>query len=522
MHTCATAKRFARGVPVGRFLPLLGLCFAALNCSQVTPQEPRLPRRALADRQSVGFRPALSVPLVGPQATFQSRADEFLETVRGGTPGSAGQAPLDRGADTNTDSEPDEILLHGGTDQTGPAVYVPTQLRLDPQQETRKAVAQRQRPENGSGVELAWLDSLYRSVMRGLFKDSFSGSGAGLEMGTDFDPDLLGERLFAERNPFEEALFAEDAVAPEVEPAPSEPPPPAPEPPPPTPEPPPVEDPGRWANLLSADEVEGPFPLLLYGDFSESGEERVFRASRDSEGDLVLENSTKFTPPPAFMYAHEEEQVLTTDLDGDGQADLIVASPAVNGTAIRTSHARGGLRFERSTTSLVEGRVLGMAVFELTGDGIDDLVLAVQDTPHLVVYALTTNGLEYEHELALPLAPALLVESHSDGTARILHVFDASLSRLVTLSEGNQGTYVEGPESALNLLNSMEVGDQRSESPLVELISVQNDRGFTLTEITGQGPRLIGSFAVGAEVPLVIFGERFPQGLSAIRLRFLP
>lgn len=471
----------------------------------------------------MGFRPALSAPLVGPQTTFQSRTDEFLETVRGGTPGSAGQAPLDRGADPNTGSEPDEIILHGGPDQTDPTVYVPTQLRLDRQQETRKAVAEQQRPENGAGVELARLDSLYRSAMRGLFKDSFSGSGAGLEMGTHFDPDLLGERLFAERNPFEEALFAEDAVAPEVEQAPSEPPPPAPEPPPPAPEPPPVEDPGLWANLLSADEVEGPFPLLLYGDFSESGEERVFRARRDSEGDLMLENSTRFIPPSAFLYSDEDELVLTKDLDSDGRADMIVAAPAANRTSIRTSYSRGNLRFERVTSTLVEGFVQSMAVFDLTGDGVDELLLASSQSPHLLVYALTVQGLQYQYELILPFAPGLMVDSTpAEGAGQGLHVYDASLSHVLTLGEGDQGVYMEGPDSALDLLNSTGVDDQKSGSPSLQLVSTESGGRFTLAEITDRGPRLIGSFEVGAEVPLVIFGDRFQQGLSAVRLRFLP
>ena len=480
-------------------------------------------RGALADRQPEDdFRPALSAPLVGPQATFPSRTDEFLETVRGRTPGSAGQAPPDRGADPNT--EPDEILLHGGTDRTDPTVYVPTQLRLDRQQETRKAAAEQQRPEYGAGVELARLDSLYRSAMRGLFKDSFSGSGAGLEMGTGFDPDLLGERLFAERNPFEEALFAEDSALPEpnmaVERAPE--PVPPPEPPPPEP-PPPAPDPGLWANLLPADEVEGPFSLLLYGDFSESGEQRVFRARRDEGGDLMLENSTRFTPPSAFLYSDENAQVLTADLDGDGRADMIVASPAANGTLIRTSHSRGNLRSERSTSSFVEGFVQSMAVFDLTGDGVDELLLASSRIPHLLVYALTVRGLEYQYELVLPFAPGLMVESTpTEESGQGLHVYDASLSHVVTLSEGHQGIYLEGPDSALDLLNATGVEDQKSGGPLLQLVTAESGGRFTLAEITDEGPRLIGSFAVGAKVPLVIFGDRFQQGLSAIRLRYLP
>ena len=95
-------------------------------------------------------------------------------------------------------------------------------------------------------------------------------------------------------------------------------------------------------------------------------------------------------------------------------------------------------------------------MLELTGDGIDDLVLSLEGVPHLVVYEKVDPGFRYLKELVLPFLPGLLVElPGEDGTVAVLHVFDSSLGQVITFRSSHPGSYSLGPEPAFDLLKVM-------------------------------------------------------------------
>ena len=376
---------------------------------------------------------------------------------------------------------------------------------------SRRDTAQRR-----SAGDLKSLEYAYRLALSSLFKrrsdDSYADRYGASDASTNLEQSLLADDPFGDRNPFEEALESELATdAQEMPPAPASQE-AAPDLPPQEPETPRV--PRVLANLLPvAGEVEGPFSFLLHGEFAADDEERVFRAYRDGEGDFLLENSTKFAPAGGLLTFQLNEQILTVDLNHDGVTDLISATSDFGDTLIRTFVGKSGLRFERTSATTVAGKVAGMAVFELTGDGVDDLVLVIEGVPHLSIYERTETGFLYRKELVLPFMPGLLAESPgADGTPRSLRVFDSELSQVVVFTLEHQDAYAFGPDSDLDLLDTFILDGVRSEDSFTQLISLEAGGRFTLAQKKADGIQFHGSFMTGDRLPLVIFGDYFDFG----------
>ncbi len=258
--------------------------------------------------------------------------------------------------------------------------------------------------------------------------------------------------------------------------------------------------------LQTTDEVEelpeGPFNFLLTGDFSQSGEETVFRAVRDDLGRFVLENYTRYELSAGFLLFKEGEQVLTTDLNRDGEVDLVVVREASR-DLVEIFEGKGGTLFEKWTSLSVSEKIIGISAFEMSGDGQEELVLIAEGVPHLIVYERAGLDFRYSKEVVLPFEPGLLIEAQEGVEERRLHVFNSTLTEVVTLSSEEPGLLISGVDNVGDHFKTVTV-DGFSEG-----ISFLNLGGrITLAEKTSTGVLFSGSFAVMDQTPVVIIGSQ--------------
>lgn len=372
----------------------------------------------------------------------------------------------------------------------------------------RDSEQKRTRTSHGSSNEqLMSLESAYRAAFSNLFRNPYRDQGRRA-FGSDesFDQSFYGDDPFGDQNPFEEALAASDLEDNRQQPAQDSPPPPPPPPDPVVDEPQPPEMNVSASVLQTIEKVEelpeGPFNRVLTGDFSENGEDTVFRAIRDDLGRFVLENYTRYTLSTGFLLFKEDEQVLTADLNRDDALDLVVVREGSR-DLVEIFEGKGGTLFEKWTSLSVSEEIVGISAFELSGDGEDDLVLIVEGVPHLIVYERAGSDFRYSNELVLPFEPGLLVEARESVDERRLYVFNSSLTEVVTLSSEEPGVLISGLDTVWDHFKNISVDGFPGE------ISFLNLGGrITLAQATSESVLFIGSFAVTDQTPVVIVGRQ--------------
>ena len=354
-----------------------------------------------------------------------------------------------------------------------------------------------------SGDQLMSLENAYRTAFRNLFSNPYRDQGRRI-VGSDesFEEALFGDDPFGDQNPFEDALAASDLENSGQQPAQDY----APPPPPVVDEPKPPEMNVSAGVLQSVEEVEelpeGPFNFLLTGDFSENGEETVFRAIRDDLGRFVLENYTRYTLSTGFLLFKGDEQVLTADLNRDDALDLVVVREGSR-DLVEIFEGKGGTLFEQWTSLSVTEKIIGISAFELSGDGEDDLILIVEGVPHLIVYEQAGSDFRYSKELVLPFEPGLLVEDQENLEERRLYVFNSTLTEVVALSSEDPGVLISGVDTVLDHFKTVSVDGFPGG------ISFLNLGGrITLAQTTSQSVLFVGSFAVADQTPVVIVGRQ--------------
>ena len=356
-----------------------------------------------------------------------------------------------------------------------------------------------------SGDQLMSLEYAYRAALLNLFSSPSRDRGQST-FGSDesFDESFFWDDPFRDQNPFEEALAASELENSGQQPEQ--------DPPPPPPPPPVVDGPKPPAMNVSAGVLqtiekveelpEGPFNFLLTGDFSENGEEMVFRAIRDDLGRFVLENYTRYTLSTGFLLFKEDEQVLTADLNRDDALDLVVVREGSR-DLVEIFEGKGGTLFEKWTSLSVSAKIIGISAFDLSGDGEDDLVLILEGVSHLIVYERAGSDFRYSKELVLPFEPGLLVEAQESLEERRLYVFNSTLTEVVTLSSEEPGVLISGLDTVLDHFKTISVDGFAGE------ISFLNWGGrITLAQTTSQSVLFVGSFAVADQTPVVILGRQ--------------
>lgn len=258
------------------------------------------------------------------------------------------------------------------------------------------------------------------------------------------------------------------------------------------------------------------YNFLLVGDFPDNPT-LVSRANL-VDNTFVFENSYEldFFPGtlPSLQSFVNGERLMTTDLNQDGLTD-VVASRVIEavGSLLESYLQVSPGRFElHGSVGLYLQEVTSFSLFDITGDGVDELAVLVRGSDHLFLYQLRNGLWTYLRELVLPFRPGVLLTSSAGAPlgARLLYVTDDSLSYVVNLSLRRPDVLRFGSRAPLNHLSLTEVdwsGEGASPVLVFQLTDV-----LLLAERTGGDMNMIGGFDIRGSVPAVILGDYLGRG----------
>ncbi len=343
-------------------------------------------------------------------------------------------------------------------------------------------------------------------------------------------PQARGSAGATPNNPFEEALNqdggADDGSAGNGDTPPGEgdsgQPPSDPEPAPDPPDPPP--DPGSDPVQPEPDPEPAPpepaprstYRFLLVGDFP--GNPPLVSRANLVGNVFVFENSYQvdFFPGalPTLIGFSSGEKLLTTDLNRDGLADFVASrvEPTV-GSVVESYLQVSPGRFElHGSTALYLQEVSAFTLFDLTGDGADELVVLVRGSDRLVIYELQNRDWTYIRELVLPFRPGTLMASAAGAPVgtRLLYVTDEALQYVVNLSVHQSQTFRFGSRAPLNHLAVTEI--DWTESGPAPLLIFQLQDVLVLAERRAGEIHTIATFDIRRSVPEVILGDYLGVG----------
>jgi hypothetical protein len=130
------------------------------------------------------------------------------------------------------------------------------------------------------------------------------------------------------------------------------------------------------------------------GDFNEDGKADVSTFLSSGEIDLLMGRSN-----PAFdehiskpMWLGNPSAAAVADVDKDGHADVIAVSPnnGTNTVSILLGDGQGGLSLALELAGLA-GPITGLAVGDLNGDGLPDIVVFDPIDGALLTFLNTTG-----------------------------------------------------------------------------------------------------------------------------------
>ncbi len=275
------------------------------------------------------------------------------------------------------------------------------------------------------------------------------------------------------------------------------------------------------------EDIPTPRPLynfLVIGDLQGNGS-LVSRANL-LDNTLVLENSLEISFFPGSLHSllvfTEGERLFTTDLDRDGSIDfvLIRVVPAV-GSSVESYLQVAPGRFElHGSAAFFLQEVTALALYDVTGDEREELVLLMRGSDHLFVYELQNRDWTYLYELVLPFSPSTLMVSSAGAPlgTRLLYVVDESLRYVVNLNSRQPDRLRFGSRAPLNHLITLAVDWLGSgEQPMLifglqDVLLLAEQRGGTL--------ETIAAFDTRSRVPVVILGDYL--GIGERQLLWLP
>lgn len=295
----------------------------------------------------------------------------------------------------------------------------------------------------------------------------------------------------------------------------------------------PPEDPGppEPGDNGGSDRGDGPpsrtepnFSFLILGDIPGNPEAALIsRANWDVSGQFVLENSHQFGFFTGVLHAllsfGEHESILVSDLDGNGLADVVVATEAAAvGTGIESYLQTSPGRFElHGTAFLYLQAVQSMALFDFDGDGTQELALVLYGQPNLLVYERTDSQWLYSMELALPVQPALLMTSSSVAGPRnrTLFVVDDNLQYVVSATQRRPDLFRFGSTAPLNRMSRWRINWTGRAGGESEVLAFSFADQIVLAERRGS-LRTFVSMDTGRNAPLIIIGDFAGTGTRQI------
>ncbi|MBI4446818.1 MAG: VCBS repeat-containing protein [Acidobacteria bacterium] len=298
---------------------------------------------------------------------------------------------------------------------------------------------------------------------------------------------------------------------------------------------PPAESGGAVEKLNPTQDIEPTQPLrenpdvfdfLVIGNWAQlSG--RVFRAARLETGSFALEGGLEFSfvmgISRKILVFGDNDQVLTSDLNGDGLTDLVFARVGPLGTVLDSYLGDEYGEFRRWAFGFVlQKSVIGLALYDFNADGQLDLALLVKNSPHLFVYEKSGEQFKYVKELLLPFTPGLVVDSDSGGSQkdRRLYVLDSALRNGVTIGSRYSDSFVVGTDDLLNSARILKLTNLGGQTGEADVLVFEYGNRIVLAESRPGGPLFYGSLSTAGKVPFVIIGDF--QGYKSRQLVYIP
>lgn len=200
------------------------------------------------------------------------------------------------------------------------------------------------------------------------------------------------------------------------------------------------------------DPSERIYDSLLVGEIIEGQSSLLLKASRGSnELQYYLEDGSKVDlayhliwSQQGFLSEHgEDEIVLTSDYNGDGRDDLLVADRIEYGTTITCWTNRNNKIEEDFSGSFPYRNVSAIEFFDWNADGKKELMVAFADSGNLHVYDIDNKTIRYAREFKLPFKPASLVSTATLSPFKnsYLHVVDDRQEQHVLFNSRYPGVY---------------------------------------------------------------------------------
>lgn len=274
--------------------------------------------------------------------------------------------------------------------------------------------------------------------------------------------------------------------------------------------------------------------FLVVGDFSDFGtSRRAFLAERDEEsGAFLLENQIPFDPflsivgiPRAAAVLQEGQQLVTADLNGDRIQDFLRVTPGFPATSVEALLRISLARFTPvATGSVFFQSIKSLALFDIDGDGVQELALLMEQSPNLFVYDIDGDTIQYSRELVLPFEPAFLVEV--DGPQRRpiperrLYISDRNLTRTVYMSSRLRGNLLVPGALPSGQIQPFRIAAPASGRFHLDLLLLQFPERILIYQEKDNRVLLMADLETRSGVPNLIFGDF--QDTGAWELVYLP
>ena len=271
---------------------------------------------------------------------------------------------------------------------------------------------------------------------------------------------------------------------------------------------------------------------LLIGSFQEDQESTILQASRgDSELKFYLDDGTSvdlfysgigMTPGVIKDYS-ENEIILTNDFNGDGLEDLLVVTRGEYGDVVNCwARVMENQIQEAFSGSFPYLTISGLDFFDWDSDGVNELVVAFENTQNLFIYDINNETLRYSREFTLPFEPSAVVSTSSlvPFKTSYLHVGNDSLDQNVLFNSRYPGVYSFMPPATLKSSSAMELERTGLEGDTLGFLAVEYDDRLLVLRTQNDYYMIVCSLGLRNSSPIASIVEADEGGYLKIFLGF--
>jgi hypothetical protein len=212
----------------------------------------------------------------------------------------------------------------------------------------------------------------------------------------------------------------------------------------------------------------------------------------------------------------ERDKVWIGDLNGDKRLDLAVSRIIPGqGTGIDT-FIQTGTGFVAQASAFIQfGLVQSIGAFDVTEDGIPELVVLVEGKNNLAIYQGKDAEWAYVKEMVLPVNGGVLFRSGLETAFLIpyLYILDRNLTGLASIMPTQPNAFRIGLRFPSDFVRTLDVKLTGETDPIV---AIEMDDSLILIE---KQHATISPFLVvetGSEVPFLIIGDYLGDGTRQV------